>query len=175
MRKKYSIDVLMPDPKDFLLAHLRELFEVTDPLIVSMQLSVCYRSLAGAIKCFTLTVFRPANVIEIFATDAYPDTDAMGYPLDNRPINWNYYKRTDSRRDAEDYIDVVDDELEYLMSVEVTSKRQSYEIGTLLDTARALVKFRDEVKPELLAKTWAPHRHVDWCLDIDEQRALSAL
>lgn len=34
--------------------------------------------------------------------------------------------------------------------------------------------FGDEFKRDLMAAAWAPHRHVDWCLDIEEQRALAA-
>lgn len=32
--------------------------------------------------------------------------------------------------------------------------------------------FGDEFRRELMEVAWAPHRHVDWCLDVDERRAL---
>lgn len=32
--------------------------------------------------------------------------------------------------------------------------------------------FGDEFKRELMVVAWAPHRHVEWCLDIEEQRSL---
>lgn len=33
--------------------------------------------------------------------------------------------------------------------------------------------FWDESREEFVRKTWAPSRHVDWCLDIDERRTLA--